>query len=335
LPATGPDAPARAARAHDNGQGRFTAWLLRGHTPEPEGFYEREEEVEHRPEHRPQPWYKVMCLTGVDYFSTLGYQPGIAALAAGLLAPLATLIPVIVTLFGALPVYRRVAAESPHGDGSISMLERLMGWWKGKLFVLCLIGFVATGFVITITLSAADATAHLAENPFTRFVRGYEVLATLLLIGLLGAVFLKGFGEAIGVAVVLVLTYIGLNLVVIGTGLWLIAQEPRLLAGWTTALFGAYSSPLARIGAAMLVFPRLALGLSGFETGVVVMPLVAGKPGDDPARPRGRIENTHKLLTTAALIMSALLIASAVVTTVLIPHADLEEGGPASGRALA
>jgi hypothetical protein len=276
-----------------------------------------------------------MCLTGVDYFSTLGYQPGIAALAAGVLSPLATLILVIVTLFGALPMYRRVAEESPHGDGSISMLERLMGWWKGKLFVLCLIGFVATGFVITITLSAADATAHLAENPFTRFVHGYEVVTTLLLIGLLGAVFLKGFGEAIGVAVVLVVSYILLNLIVIGGGLWQIVQEPRLLAGWTSSLFQSYSSPLAMVGAAMLVFPRLALGLSGFETGVVVMPLVQGDPSDDPERPRGRIRNTHKLLTSAALIMSVLLIASALVTTVLIPHAELEEGGSANGRALA
>jgi hypothetical protein len=323
---------ATAERTSSEQPSRFRAWLLDGAAPrEADGPFESEREAEHHQ----HPWWQVMCLTGVDYFSTLGYQPGIAALAAGALSPIATLILVLVTLFGALPIYKRVAVASPHGDGSISMLERLMGWWQGKLLVLCLIGFVATGFVITITLSAADATAHITENPYTSFLHGYEIPVTLGLIGLLGAVFLRGFGEAISIAVGLVSIYLALNVVVMGAALVEVARHPHVIDNWRAELNADHANVFLMFGAALLLFPKLALGLSGFETGVVVMPLVKGEPTDTRANPAGRIRNTHKLLTTAALIMSVLLILSSLTTTMLIPHQEFEEGGEANGRALA
>ena len=309
------------------------SWLLEGLTTQSNqlpGPHQR------ATEHHQHPWWKVMCLTGVDYFSTLGYQPGIAALAAGALSPIATILLVLLTLFGALPIYRRVAAESPHGEGSIAMLERLLPWWQGKLFVLILLGFVATDFIITITLSAADATAHVLENPLVPgFLEGRQLGVTLFLIALLGGVFLKGFTEAIEIAVGLVAVYLGLNLVVVTVSLEHLVTNPHLVVSWEQLLTTSYSSPLAMVAVALLVFPKLALGLSGFETGVAVMPLVRGGPDDSPERPHGRIHNTRKLLTTAAMIMSGFLITSSFATTVLIPHQEFEDGGQASGRALA
>jgi len=283
-----------------------------------------------------KPWWKVMCLTGVDYFSTLGYQPGIAALAAGLLSPIATLVLVGLTLLGALPVYHRVAEESPHGEGSIAMLERLLSFWKGKLFVLALLGFAATDFIITMTLSAADASAHLIENPNLRStLAGHQVAITLFLLALLGAVFLRGFTEAIGLAVGLVGVYLALNVVVIAVGLWQIVTHPHLVPDWSAALTQQHGNALAMIGVSLIVFPKLALGMSGFETGVAVMPHVSGEPTDSEARPAGRIRGTKRLLTTAAVMMSVFLVTSSFVTTLLIRPAQFEPGGHANGRALA
>lgn len=276
-----------------------------------------------------------MCLTGVDYFSTLGYQPGIAFVAAGLLSPLATLILVLLTLFGALPIYRRVAESSPHGQGSISMLEDLLPRWRGKAFVLILLGFAATDFVITITLSAADATEHVIHNPFVPRALDHPVGVTLVLLSLLGAVFLKGFREAIGLAVGIVFLYLALNVIVIATGLGELVRHPEYVPRWKTAVLADRGNPLMMLVVALWLFPKLALGLSGFETGVAVMPLVQGDPGDDPGHPAGRIRNTKKLLQTAALIMSVLLMGSSIVTTLLIPPEAFQKGGEASGRALA
>lgn len=330
-------------------------WLYQGVT---------EIEGPHEPEgrHKKHPWWKVMCLTGVDYFSTLGYQPGIAFLAAGALAPFATFVLVLLTLFGALPMYRRVAQESPHGDGSISMLEKLLSRWKGKMFVLILLGFVATSFIITITLSAADATAHIVENPFVhehlKFL-DHQIIVTLILIGLLGAVFLKGFNEAIGLAVGIVAAYLVLNVTIISVGFYeIFVVRPETLGNWSSLVWAdtnVNGSVFWLIAISLWFFPKLALGLSGFETGVVVMPLVKSDVPEPAERNRllhtsgmtepdttaeedayiqGRIRNGKKLLSGAAIIMSFLLVGSSIITSMLIPPEAFQPGGAAYGRAI-
>ncbi len=307
---------------------RLKLWFFEG-VREPDGPHST-------PKHAHQSaWWRVMCLTGVDYFSTLGYQPGIAFLAAGALSPLATLVLVLLTLFGALPMYRRIAELSPHGQGSISLLEELLPRWRGKALVLCLLGFAATGFIITITLSAADATAHVIENPLTPRFLHHPILLTLLLLTALGAIFLKGFREAVGLAIPIVAVYLVLNVIVLGWGLQHLWLHPESLPTWKRMALAEHGSVTQMVVVALLLFPRLALGLSGFETGVAVMPLVAGDPDDTLAHPRGRIRNGKKLLTTAALIMSVMLVGSSIVTTMLIPPAEFQEGGEANGRALA
>jgi hypothetical protein len=274
-------------------------------------------------------WWRVMCLTGVDYFSTLGYQSGIAFLAAGVLSPIATLVLVLVTLFAALPVYNRVAAASPNGQGSIAMLENLFPGWSGKVFVLVLLGFATTDFIITMTLSAADAAAHFVHNPFTPHSLQNQMAVTLLLLAILGAIFLKGFKEAIDIAVVLVGIYLALNVIVTVVALLHVFEQPKLFLDWKKAVFTQHGSLLSIFGISLLLFPRLALGLSGFETGVAVMPLIRCEGIDT------RIRNTRRLLATAAIIMSVFLIATSIVTTLLIPAAAFKEGGPANGRAMA
>ncbi|HEX7296044.1 MAG TPA: hypothetical protein VF251_09855, partial [Pyrinomonadaceae bacterium] len=215
----------------------------------------------------------------------------------------------------------------------------------------------ATDFIITITLSAADATAHVIENPFTPQLLKHQLGVTIALIAILGAIFLKGFKEAIGIAVFLVFVYLLMNVVVISVGLFELATHPSHFPEWKAALFAhprVHGNSALILLVSLLLFPKLALGLSGFETGVAVMPLVKGdtdlskedwnsihisRTGTVEERTqrllKGRIENTKKLLRSAAVIMSVLLITSSIVTTTLIPPDKFEEGGEANGRALA
>ncbi|KQV24652.1 hypothetical protein [Yonghaparkia sp. Root332] len=323
LPASVPTADRRAAPATPLGR-----WLLHDtvQPPGPEAPTSTSET---------HSWWKVMCLTGVDYFSTLSYLPGIAALAAGALSPLATLLIVLLTLLGMLPMYRRVAEESPNGQGSVAMLEKLLPFWRGKFFVLALLGFVATSWIITITLSSADATVHLLENPAVPEAwRGAAVPITIVLLLILGGVFLLGFREAVIVAIPVVAVFLLVNAVVIAAGLQQVVLEPRFGELWAASL--AISDGWSDVALpALLAFPLLVLGLSGFETGVSMMPLVSAEGANADHRRRARIRNTRKLLTAAAVIMSAYLITSSIVTTLLIPAEEFQAGGEANGRALA
>jgi hypothetical protein len=316
-------------RAHTK-YNKFRRWFFQGI---------RESHKKPTPAHQ-DVWWKVMCLTGVDYFSTLGYQPGIAFLAANYLAPFATLILVLVTVFCALPAYFVVCKESPNGQGSISMLGNLLPGWLGKAVVLLLLGFAATAFIITITLSAADATAHLIENPFIPYWVHHRdrIGVTLVLLTILGGVFLIGFREAIGVSFLIVTVYLSLNAVVLFRCFELLIQNPHYWEGWQNHLITSersHGDPWLILTTSLLLFPKLALGLSGFETGVAVMPLVKGDPTDTHENPAGRIRNTKFLLASAALIMCVYLVASSIATTLMIKAEDFKELGPANGRALA
>ena len=301
-------------------------WLFR------DGATERHEVYRHGT----HPWYLVIWLTGVDYFSTLGYQPGIALLAAGAISPIATAVLVGVTLLCALPVYGQVAGRSYAGLGSIAMLEHLLpGWWS-KLMVLVLLGFASTDFVITMTLSASDAALHATQNPYLHpFLGRREPASDSGSPGPAGGCVSQGFQGSDRAGYGCLRSLPAAERRGARAGTFRSGLPSHRVAHWRDALKSQGDWGHITLAAAIL-FPRLALGLSGFETGVSVMPLIAGSPDDGTAdRPLGRIRNTRKLLVTAALIMSVLLLVSSFVTVLLIPREAYREGGPASGRAIA
>src|SRR5262245_24799671 len=318
-------------------------------------------------------WLWVMCLLGVDYFSTLAYQPSITFQVAGRLGPLATVFVVLVTLCAVLPVYYYVAGRSSRGLGSIALLERVVHGWRGKTLILIVLGFAATDFVMLKTISLADAAVHVIQNeyaPWQGFLKSaadwgnttsHELLGdeqeffdkqlvVTLLLGFLGFVFWfllrRGFNRnVIVLAVPLVGLYLLLNLIVLGSGVAAILGDPDLWSDWLTQLHhGRWDTPHASDetfgwGALALLciafFPQLALGLSGFELSLILMPQVKTKTADKAAEHRLRVRNTRKVLIAAALIMSVFLLGSVLVTALLIPPDAMREGGSAAFRALA
>lgn len=321
-----PDTVLRLPTAPKARRGWLTRFFSRDGSPHVSPHYEKT-----------YPWYIVLWLTGVDYFSTLGYQPGIALLAAGALAVPATVVLIVVTLLGAVPIYAAVAQRSYAGQGSIALMENLFSGWTGKILVLVLLGFAATDFVITMTLSAADAAKHAIENQYLHpFAGSSQMRIALILLLLLAIVFLAGFREAIRVASFIAIPYLFLNLVVL---LWCggkILFHVELLANWRHAIFALKPDWTAIFIASALIFPKLALGLSGFETGVSVMPLVNGaQTGKTEETIPGRVHATRKLLLSAALIMSVMLLLSSFAASVLIPESAYRVGGRADGRAIA
>jgi amino acid transporter len=293
-------------------------------------------------------WSGVMCLVGAAYFGTVAYLPAIAGAALGPLAPLATVALVALMLFGALPVYRRIAHKSPHGGGAIALVERLLPGHAGRALVLILLCFAAAAFTLLTTIAAADAAEHLLHNPWfaaaPAALQNQTVLAISFL-ALVGAVFLRRPRALVACSVVIVCLFLLVNLIVIASGLWHLTTHPALSVGWydNVAAGRLYVGDSAAVGGgpgalALLCLewmPTLAIGLCGLEIGLAMMPLVRGDADDKPTKPAGRIRNAQRLLTAAALIVSLLLVGSSVIAATVIPPEALQPSGPAANRALA
>jgi hypothetical protein len=325
-------------------------------------------------------WWLVMGLVGLDYFSTLAYLPSIMVTESGFdFSVFVALLVAVLTLFVVLPIYLYIAGRSPHGLGATGLLESHVRGWSGKFLILVLLGFIATDFVITRTISAADAATHLIHNSSWEAHSGWvdqareslrealpaslqgetadtvldwwneQVTVTVILTILAFALYfflLRGFTRGfLYVTGIIVGLFVVLNGMVVVSSLMYMAHNPDYIYNWkiyhdiTTdqdpvSLVAAVSYN-GVLNAPPLAFALLALGLSGFELSMASIGLVRGRAGDDPSRPRGRIRNSRKMLTTAAVLMSLFVVGSVLSVRLLVPTRSMKEGGPARNRALA
>lgn len=323
---------------------------------------------------RTHAWLLVLTLVGVDYFSTLAYLPSMAVEAAGPLAPLAAGGVVLVTFLLALPIYWYVVGRSPDGRGATGLLEDLTPGWRGKMIVLTLLGFAAADFVITRSLSLADAAIHLIHNPHGQRLLArlpqtflgedpaswlwWERAAALVMapqVAVTLGLSIVSFGlwqlikdglsrRMLWTTALATFVYLSLVGIVIVSGLAYLGRHPEIWEATIASLRGSDDADAAgkSIGwrwewlkIVLWSFPQMALGLSGFEMIMTVAPQVRGRGDDTPEKPVGRIRNTRKLMLTAASVMAVYLVSAVSVTSLLVPRTALVAGGEAEHRALA
>ncbi len=318
-------------------------------------------------------WPLVLCIIGVDYFSTLAYLPSIAVQAAGPLAPVAAGGVVLVTFVLALPVYWYVVGRVPDGRGATGLLEERIAGWRGKLVVLTMLGFAAADFVITRSLSLADATVHLLHNPIgrrwlerlpdelpldgrtlwppaerlVRLLIEPQLLVTLLLSIVSFALWYflrRGFTRRIlWTTTAAVGCYLALTAIVVGSALSYLADHPAACqSAWQQMYQPTEGNGSPGVGANHWGWAWAAAFFWSFPqmalglSGFEMIMTVAPRvrAGRHTDDGAGRIRNTRKLMLAAAAIMALYLLSAVLVTALLVPREALVAGGAAEHRAL-
>jgi hypothetical protein len=138
----------------------------------------------------------------------------------------------------------------------------------------------------------------------------------------------------LAIMAVAVVCYLALTGFVIACGVVYLAEHREVFDAWWKASMPRQGESLwPWLSMIVWSFPQVALGLSGFEMIMTVAPGVRPAHGTVNAA-AGRVRNTRKLMVTAAAIMAVYLLGAVTVTTLLVPHSDLAEGGVAEHRAL-